>query len=986
MFDEFGINAGFVEDLHAQYRQAPHSVDEEWRTFFDAFERGERVSAPGSSANGASATNGNGYASGNGYANGNGNGNGNGARALSPFAAPQLPNIDGVTGQRNGSSFGVVPTAADSQAAGQLGASRDERLLAAAALQGRVYQLVNAYRVRGHLFAKIDPLGTPPDSRAPAPELELSNFGLTEADYDAPFPTVGVAGIAERATLREIIAHLAETYCGSIGVEFTHIEEPEARDWLQNAMESTKNRASLDREETIRVLTRLTDAEIFEQFVHTNFVNAKRFSAEGAESMIATLDLLIDYAAGHGIEEIVMGMAHRGRLNVLANIMGKNVREIFAAFRDSNPERNLGRGDVKYHLGASADRITSTGRKVHLSLAFNPSHLEFVNPVVEGRVRAKQDRQKRLGVMPLLIHGDAAFMGQGVIPETLNMAGLEGYSTGGTIHLVVNNQIGFTTLPQDSRSTRYCTDITRMMKVPVFHVNGEDPEAVIQVTRLAIEFRQRFGKDVVIDMLCYRRYGHNEGDEPRFTQPVMYQLIDHKPTVREVYVNKLARSGQITTEVGDKLKADRKAALEQALEEEKKGDWLRAPSAMEGIWTSYFGGPDARVEEVETRVSEAKLNDLATKLAELPEGFHVNPKIKALLDLRRDRVASNTPFDWGTAEHLAFASLVAEGRRIRLSGQDSRRGTFSHRHATVYDTQNGQRYTPLAKLGEQAGRGGKFDVYDSPLSEQGVLAFDYGYSLDCPEGLVIWEAQFGDFVNGAQVIIDQFIVSAEDKWLRLSGLVMLLPHGYEGQGPEHSSARIERFLQLSASDNIQVCNLTTPAQLFHVLRRQVLRPWRKPLVIFTPKSLLRHKEAVSTTADLSKGSFQRVIPDAETDPRNVKRVLLCTGKVYYDLLDARRALKRQDVAIVRLEQLYPVGPELIKALAVYADGTRLVWVQEEPRNMGPWYFLNANLRGIIGERLPLSVVARPAAASPATGSKASHDLEQKRLIGEALAE
>jgi 2-oxoglutarate dehydrogenase E1 component len=986
MFDEFGINAGFVEDLHAQYRQAPHSVDDEWRTFFDAFERGNRVPPPGSnqSSQGNGAANGTHAANSNGHANGHASANG--ARALSPFAAPPLPTIEGIDGlpsQRNGSSYGVVPTAADSHAAGQLGSSRDEHLLAAAALQGRVYQLVNAYRVRGHLFAKIDPLGTPPEA---APELELSNFGLTESDYDVTFPTVGVAGIPERATLREIIAHLSETYCGSIGVEFTHIEEPEARDWLQNAMESTKNRASLDRDETIRVLTRLTDAEIFEQFVHKNFLGSKRFSAEGAESMIATLDLLIDYAAGHGIEEIVMGMAHRGRLNVLANIMGKNVREIFAAFRDSNPERNLGRGDVKYHLGASADRITSTGRKVHLSLAFNPSHLEFVNPVVEGRVRAKQDRQKRLGVMPLLIHGDAAFMGQGVIPETLNMAGLEGYSTGGTVHLVVNNQIGFTTLPQDSRSTRYCTDITRMMKVPVFHVNGEDPEAVIQVTRLAIEFRQRFGKDVVIDMLCYRRYGHNEGDEPRFTQPVMYQLIDHKPTVREVYVNKLARSGQITTELGDKLKTERQAALEQALEEEKKGDWLRAPSAMEGIWTPYYGGPDARVEEVDTRVSEAKLNDLATRLSELPEGFHANPKIKALLELRRDRVATNTPFDWGTAEHLAFASLVSEGRRIRLSGQDSRRGTFSHRHATIYDTQNGQRFTPLAKLGEQASPSGKFEVYDSPLSEQGVLAFDYGYSLDCPEGLVIWEAQFGDFVNGAQVIIDQFIVSAEDKWLRLSGLTMLLPHGYEGQGPEHSSARIERFLQLSASDNIQVCNLTTPAQLFHVLRRQVLRPWRKPLIIFTPKSLLRHKEAVSTTADLSKGSFQRVIPDGETDPRNVKRVLLCTGKVYYDLLDARRALKREDVAIVRLEQLYPVGPELIKALAMYADGTRLVWVQEEPRNMGPWYFLNANLRGIVGERLPLSVVARAAAASPATGSKASHDLEQKRLIGEALAE
>ena len=956
MFDEFGINAGFVEDLHARYRQSPQSVDEEWRVFFDAFERGEAAHASGQN--------------GNGHRNrelsldvspppaANGHTNGNGA---SPYAAPPMPRID---------HDPRVTTV-----------SRDERLLAAAALHGRVYQLVNAYRVRGHLFAKIDPLGTPPEA---APELELSNFGLTEADYDVPFPTVGMTGIPERATLREIIAHLSETYCGSIGVEFTHVEEPEAREWLQNAMESTRNRASLDREETLRVLTRLTDAEIFEQFVHKNFLGAKRFSAEGAESMIAMLDLLIDYAAGHGIEEIVIGMAHRGRLNVLANVMGKNVREIFAAFRDSNPERNLGRGDVKYHLGASADRVTSTGRKIHLSLAFNPSHLEFVNPVVEGRVRAKQDRQKRLGVMPLLIHGDAAFMGQGVIPETLNMAGLEGYATGGTIHLVVNNQIGFTTLPQDSRSTRYCTDVTRMMKVPVFHVNGEDPEAVIQVTRLAIEFRQRFGKDVVIDMLCYRRYGHNEGDEPRFTQPVMYQLIDRKPTVREVYVNKLASSGQITTEVGDQLKTDRQAALELALEEEKKGDWLRAPSAMEGIWTPYFGGPDGRVDEVDTSVSEAKLNELAGKLAELPAGFHANPKIKALLDLRRERVASGQPFDWGTAEHLAFASLVAEGRRVRLSGQDARRGTFAHRHATLYDGKTGQRHTPLAHLGGQ--HGGKFDVFDSPLSEQGVLAFDYGYSLDCPEGLVIWEAQFGDFVNGAQVIIDQFIVSAEDKWLRLSGLVMLLPHGYEGQGPEHSSARIERFMQQCASDNIQVCNLTTPAQLFHALRRQVLRPWRKPLVIFTPKSLLRHKEATSTTADLAKGEFQRVIPDTESNPRNVKRVLLCSGKVYYDLLDARRTLKREDVAIVRLEQLYPVGKELIDALAVYADGTRLVWVQEEPRNMGAWYFMNSNLRNVIGERLPLSVVSRAAAASPATGSKASHDLEQKRLIGEALAE
>ena len=932
MFDEFGINAGFVEDLHAQWRQSPQSVEEHWRTFFDSLEHGERT-------------------------------NGNGASLITTVpATPAVAAAPYVNG--NGA------------AAAQLG--RDERLLAAAALQGRVYQLVDAYRVRGHLFAKTDPLGTPPEA---APELDLGNFGLSPSDYDAQFPTVGIGGLPDRATLRQIIDHLSKTYCGSIGVEFTHIEEPDAREWLQNEMESTENRANLDDHQFIRILKHLTDAEIFEQFVHKNFSGAKRFSAEGAESMIPMLDLLVEYGAGHGIEEIVIGMAHRGRLNVLANILQKNVREIFAAFRDSNPERNLGRGDVKYHLGASADRATVSGRTIHLSLAFNPSHLEFVNPVVEGRVRAKQDRRKRLGVMPLLIHGDAAFIGQGIVPETLNMAGLEGYSTGGTIHLVVNNQVGFTTLPQDSRSTRYCTDITRMLKVPVFHVNGEDPEAVIQAARLAIEFRQRWGKDVVIDMLCYRKYGHNEGDEPRFTQPLMYKLIDQKPTVREVYVKKLAAAGRITQEQGDQLKAQRQAALAQALEEERKGDYLRAPSAMEGVWTTYYGGPDANVEEVDTTVPRETLIDLAARLAELPKGFNANEKVRKVLETRRDRIASNERFDWGTGEAMAFASLVAENRRIRLSGQDARRGTFTHRHATLYDAETGVRYTPLANLGT-----GRFEVFDSPLSEAGVLGFEYGYSLDTPEGLVIWEAQFGDFANGAQVLIDQFIVSAEEKWLRLSGLVLLLPHGYEGQGPEHSSARIERWLQQGASDNIQVCNLTTPGQLFHCLRRQVLRPWRKPLVIFTPKSLLRHKEATSTLDDLAQGQFQRVIPDRDTDPRDVKRVLLCSGKVYYDLYDARRKLGRRDVAIVRLEQLYPINDELKKCLAHYADGTRLVWVQEEPRNMGPWYFLNANLTRILGERLPLTVVSRGTAASPATGSKASHDLEQQRLIDEALAE
>jgi 2-oxoglutarate dehydrogenase E1 component len=643
-----------------------------------------------------------------------------------------------------------------------------------------------------------------------------------------------------------------------------------------------------------------------------------------------------------------------------------------------------------------------------LSLTFNPSHLEWVNPVVEGRVRAKQDRKKRRGVMPLLIHGDAAFMGQGVVPETLNLAGLEGYATGGTVHLVVNNQIGFTTIPQDSRSTRYCTDITRMMKVPVFHVNGEDPEAVIQVTRLATEFRVRFGKDVVIDMYCYRKYGHNEGDEPRFTQPLMYALIDQKPSVRQVYVKKLVEGGQVTRAQADAIEQTRKAVLEEAYAEAKKGDYLRHPNAMEGVWLPYKGGPDKGVPEVPTGVPSKVLLDATKVLTKMPDGFKGNPKALKILEERKEKIESGKGLDWGTAEQLAFASILLEGRPVRISGQDARRGTFSHRHAVLFDVETGERYTPLANLGlppardsmrpadpatveahaqaAAAGqkRQGRFDIYDSPLSEAGVLGFEYGYSLDGPDGLVVWEAQFGDFLNSAQVIVDQFIVSAEDKWLRLSGLVCLLPHGYEGQGPEHSSARLERFLQMCAEDNIQVCNLTTPAQYFHALRRQVVRPWRKPLIVFTPKSLLRHREATSTLEELASGHFQRVIGDSTVDASKVRKILLCSGKVYYDLAEARHKRGRDDVAIVRLEQLYPLSDALTAALSPYRDGTPLVWVQEEPRNSGAWYFLHATLRSVIGDRLPLSVCSRAASASPATGSKASSDLEQKMLMDEAF--
>jgi 2-oxoglutarate dehydrogenase E1 component len=954
MFEEFGINAGYVEELHARWCQSPLGVDDDWRAFFDALQLGLTPALPTFA------------------------GGGHGAAV-----AANLPPAGTKT---NGG--GAVPRVRASLM--PQGPALKEEILAAAGVQGRVYQLVNAYRVRGHLFAHLDPLGTPP---AAAPELDLENFGLSEADLDALFPTGGVGGLPERATLRSVIEHLSETYCRSIGVEFTHIDEPEMRHWLQDKMERSRNRADLNKNEVLRILTKLTDAEIFEQFIHRNYVGSKRFSLEGAESMIALLDLLIEEAGESGVDEIVIGMAHRGRLNVLVNIMGKNVREIFAAFDDRKPERFLGAGDVKYHLGYSTDRSTSTGKTVHLSLAFNPSHLEWVNPVVEGRVRAKQDRGKRHGVMPLLIHGDAAFMGQGVVPETLNLAGLEGYATGGTVHVVVNNQIGFTTLPEDSRSTRYATDITRMMKVPVFHVNGEDPEAVIQVTRLATEFRQRFGKDVVIDMYCYRKYGHNEGDEPTFTQPVMYALIKRKPTVRQAYVAHLVETDRITQEQADAIERQRKGVLEQAYSEAKQGDYLRKPNAMEGLWAPYVGGPDRLVPEVATGVSKDRLLELLDQLTSIPPEFRVNPKALKLLEQRRDRAHAHGTVIWETAEHLAFATLLTETRTdsaapgypVRLSGQDARRGTFSHRHAVLFDTETGQRHLPLSAL-----KGARFQVWDSPLSEAGVLGFEYGYSLDRPDGLILWEAQFGDFANAAQVIVDQFLVSAEDKWLRLSGLVLLLPHGYEGQGPEHSSGRMERFLQMAAEDNIQVCNLSTPATFFHVLRRQVLRPWRKPLVVFTPKSLLRHPEAYSPLDDLASGAFQRVIPDRSTrgetapDPRDIRKIILCSGKVYYDLDAARKKLGRADVAILRLEQIYPLGDALVQALAPFADGTPLVWVQEEPRNSGAWYFLKANLGNVLGDRLPLAAVTREASASPATGSKASHDLEQKVLLEQAF--
>jgi 2-oxoglutarate dehydrogenase E1 component len=954
--DEFGVNSGYVAELLDRYLQNPESVDDYWRAYFRTnLGKGEspaRAPAAVSLGNGTAAIT---SAAVNGNGNGNGRLAGNHAVATAlAYAPPPLPTAIGLSG--------ISPSTPP-----------------AVQTQGRVSQLINAYRVRGHLFAQVDPLAIEP---AAPPELDLGNFDLTEADLDRVFSTVDMSG-PDSATLREIISRLQTTYCRSIGVEFTHLEDPEMRQWLQERMESTQNRLKLGRDEQLRILTKLTDAEIFEQFIHKNYIGAKRFSLEGAESLIPLLDLLVETAGDMGVEEVVLGMAHRGRLNVLANILNKNVREIFAQFEDGDPRRYLGSGDVKYHLGYSTDYRTSTNKAVHLTLAFNPSHLEWVNPVVEGRVRAKQDRRDdREGhrVMPLLIHGDAAFMGQGVVAETLNMAGLEGYRTGGTIHVVVNNQIGFTTVTSDARSTRYATDITRMLKVPVFHVNGEDPEAVGQVTKLAIEFRQRFARDVVIDLYCYRRYGHNEADEPRFTQPIMYSIIDKKQPVREVYVRRLLEMGQITREQADEIPVRRRAMLETALEDARKGNFEWAQTAYGGLWKKYKGGPDAAMAEVATALPRERLLALCKQAVTLPSSFHAHPKVARILDARFERLEKGLPIDWATGEMLAYASLLTEGTPIRLSGQDSRRGTFSHRHAVLMDTKTGASYAPLANL-EGAAR---FEAWDSPLSEAGVLGFDYGYSLDFPDGLVIWEAQFGDFVNSAQVIIDQFIISGEDKWHRLSGLTLFLPHSYEGQGPEHSSARLERFLSQAAEDNVQIVNLTTPAQIFHVLRRQVLRPWRKPLIVMTPKSKLREQN--STIDDLANGSFQRVIGDtSKADPKDIKRILLCSGRVYFDLEEARKTIGANDVAIIRLEQLYPLSNDIVDVLRPYRDGTPIVWVQDEPWNMGGWFFIHARLGPALSKRFPLTCASRAESASPATGSHASHELEQHMLLEQAFS-
>ncbi|MCS6913694.1 MAG: 2-oxoglutarate dehydrogenase E1 component [Myxococcales bacterium] len=853
-------------------------------------------------------------------------------------------------------------------------------------LLARVHALVHAYRVRGHLEANLDPLGTL--IREKHPDLAPATYGLGEEHMDEVVPGGGLFGVPpEGIRLRDLLGRLRRIYCDTIGVEYMYISDPVRRTWLAERLETMDNRFRRDEAAQRRILERLVAAETFERFVHLKYVGTKRFSLEGGETLIALLDVALEQAGLHGIQEVVLGMAHRGRLNVLANIVGKSPSLIFAEFEDIAPESVMGGGDVKYHMGYSSDYETAAGHRIHLSLAFNPSHLEAVDPVVLGRVRAKQRRRqdtRHERVLGVLIHGDAAFAGQGLVAETLNLSNLHGYRTGGTLHIIVNNQIGFTTSPHASRSTPYCTDVARMIQVPIFHVNGDDPEAVAHVVELAMEYRRQFRCDVVIDMFCFRRYGHNESDEPSFTQPLLYQRIARHPPVAQTYARSLIERRRITQAEVDALVARYTQYLERELAEARVQNERPAIPSGCGYWRGYRGGPDRATPEVDTAVPRDILQDIADKITTLPPDFSPHPKIARLLQQRRAMGHGELPLDWGMAEALAFGTLLREGRLVRFSGQDTRRGTFSHRHAVLIDIRTGAEYVPLAHVAEP-GQQGEFRIYDSMLSEAAVLGFEYGYSLDYPDGLVMWEAQFGDFANGAQVILDQFVSSAEDKWARLSGLVLLLPHGYEGQGPEHSSARFERFLQLCAEDNMQVVFPTTPAQYFHLLRRQVLRPWRKPLIVLSPKSLLRHPEATSSLEELSAGRFHSVLPDPLVQREAVQRIFLCTGKVYYDLLEER--VRRGDVhtALVRLEQLYPLRTEELQAaLRLYPAAIELCWVQEEPANMGAREFILPRLLPLLG-RLKLRVVSRPESASPATGSTRAHLLEQRALLEEAFS-
>lgn len=858
-------------------------------------------------------------------------------------------------------------------------------------LQHRVERLIANYRLLGHIRSQSDPLGRPRSYDTPA--LDLSYYGLSSEHLDLQFHP-GEALPGDSAKLRDIVEHLQRTYCRHVGVEYWQINRVEQRSWLRERMESCANEVTPSIEEQRTLLRSLIRADAADRFLHQKFVGAKRFSAAGAESVLSLLGTLIDHAGGSGVEAVYMGMAHRGRLSVMMNVFGMSPADVFSRFAGSDPMDNWGRGDVKYHLGCYRDYTTSAGTPMYLALGFNPSHLEAITPVVTGRVRAGQDlvfnrdRNRALGVT---MHGDAAVMGQGVYAETLNLSQLKSYETGGTIRVVLNNQVGFTTNPMESRSTIYCTAVADMLHVPVLHINGDDPEAAAYAAKLALDYRQKFHSDVIIDLCCYRRFGHNEGDEPTFTQPQMYKLIKQQPSVRDIYQKRLIERGTVDEAFCRDYEAEVRTEFEAALAHVKEHGPSTAPAPMHGIWEDYRGGLDTEVPLVDTKISTDDVEAVGRAVTAIPQGFNLHRKLKRFVAEQGEMAAGNAPVSWAFAEMLAYGTLLREGSNVRISGQDAIRGTFTHRHAGWTDEVTEDRHFPLEFV---EGRRGTFEVINSPLSEFAVLGFEFGYSLAAPDTLVIWEAQFGDFANGAQVIIDQFLSSSEDKWNRISGLVMLLPHGYEGQGPEHSSARLERFLQMCAEDNMQVCNFSCTKQMFHALRRQVRRQWRKPLVVMTPKSLLRTKASFSELSEFTEGCFERLIDDpTRTDPSKVTRVLACSGKIYYDLVEARGDDPR--VAILRVEQLYPFpATEIDTALARYENAKELLWVQEEPQNMGAWMFVRPYLEAAGGRRFAPqrddrraypSFVGRDQSASPATGSSESHKLEQQTILSNALA-
>ncbi|MBD78809.1 MAG: 2-oxoglutarate dehydrogenase E1 component [Crocinitomicaceae bacterium] len=840
----------------------------------------------------------------------------------------------------------------------------------------KVINLINDYRSRGHLFTKTNPVRT---RRKYSPTLDIENFGLDKGDLEVEFNAGAEIGLG-KTKLKNIIEHLDQTYCTSIGIEYTYIRQPEVIDWIKSKIEPTKNTPDFNKTEKLEILKKLNQAVGFESFLHKKFVGQKRFSLEGGEALIPALNTVVEHGAENGIQEFVLGMSHRGRLNVLANIFNKSYEAIFTEFEGKEYEDNLFDGDVKYHLGYSCDVTTDRGKKVLMTLAPNPSHLEAVDPVVGGIARAKIDDylNDETKICPILIHGDASISGQGVVYEVIQMAGLDGYRTGGTIHIVINNQIGFTTNYIDGRSSTYCTDVGKVTLSPVFHVNGDDVEAVVHTIKLALEYRQKYHKDVFIDLLCYRKYGHNEGDEPRFTQPLLYKAIAKHPNPRDIYLETLINEKVVGKDEQSKLEQDFKAMLEDDLSRSRQNDLAVITSFLEEAWT---GLKEADLDDFKispkTGVSKKKFLELGEKITNLPEGKSFLRKVVRLIGARKTMLQEGTSLDWAMGELMAYATLLDEGFSVRVSGQDVERGTFSHRHAVLKVEDSEEEYVSLRSVQK---KNSKFDIYNSFLSEYGVLGFEYGYALALPNTLPIWEAQFGDFFNGAQIIVDQFITPGEDKWKVMNGLVMLLPHGYEGQGAEHSSARVERFLQAAAENNIQVTNCTTPANFFHVLRRQLHRPIRKPLIVFTPKSLLRHPKCVSAIEDFTKGGFQEVMDDPYADPKKVEKVMFCTGKIYYDLIEEREKRGVNNIAFIRMEQLYPVPYDhLDVVLEKYKKVKNSYWVQEEPENMGPWSFI---LRRF--PKVNLELISRKSSASPATGSSKRHASRYAQVMDEVF--